>query len=501
MGEIRKQSFYSSIFTYLGFGIGALNTLVLLTPKFGFFTLEQVGLTRIIIDFGALFSVLAVMGCLTTFMKFFPYHQSSLKPKDNDFPFITITICLIGSVILVAGLLLFEDFFARKFGRNSALFISHFKLVIPFTLSVIVFNLFETFAWSIQKTIASNFGKEVIVRFSTLLIIILYYTKLIDIDTFFILFSLIYVPAFLYVGYMVYKENTIKICTKISGVTKKLKRQIFIFNAYHFAGGLFSQLPKTIDVLIIGSVLEGGLGKAGIYAIPTYLVTVMEVPQRSMMGIGSATISQAWRDNDLKIIASVYKKSSINLITLGLLLFGLLYPNIDNLIRFLGEEYMPIKEIFLILGIAKLIDLLMGLNTLIMGFSDKWKIDFYTNVLFILISVIFTYTLSVRFDLIGTAIGSALTMIGYNCMRLFYIWKLFGLQPFSNKTLIVLAIGAITVTVTLLLPYLGNYFVDAAVRAILFLLLFVPPVIFLKISPDINDMYKKALKIILRKNN
>lgn len=499
MGEIRKQSFYSSIYTYIGFGIGALNTLVLLIPKWGVFTLEEIGLTRILIDFGALFSVLAVMGATTTFIKFYPFHRSSLKPKDNDLPFITMVVCLIGSMILVAGLLLFEDFFARKFGRNSALFISHFKLVIPFTLSVIVFNLFEAFAWSVQKTIASNFSKEVIVRLATLTVIVLYYTKLIDIDTFFILFSLIYVPAFLYVGYILFRENSIRICTKISGVTKKLKRQIFVFNAYHFAGGLFSQLPKTIDVLIIGSVLEGGLGKAGIYAIPTYLVTVMEVPQRSMLGIGSATISQAWRDNDLKRIASVYKKSSINLITFGFLLFGLLYPNIDNLIRFLGEEYASIKNVFLILGMAKLIDLLMGLNNLIMGFSDKWKIDFYTNVVFILISVIFTYTLSVRFDLIGTAIGSALTMIGYNCMRLFYIWKLFGLLPFSKKTIQVIVVGAITVTLTFLLPYIGNYFLDAAVRVIVFLLLFIPPVLLLKISPDINDIYQKALKIILRK--
>lgn len=499
MGEIRKQSFYSSIFTYLGFVIGALNVLVLLTPKFGFFTLEQVGLTRILIDFGALFSVLATLGVLTTFIKFFPYHRSYLPNNKNDLPFLTILFVVIGIVLLVAGLLIFEDFFARKFGRNSPLFIEHFKLVIPFTVSVIIFTLFETFCWSIQKTIASNFAKEVIVRFSTLLVIILHYANLISINTFFVLFSLIYIPAFLYIGYIVYKDRTIQIYTKISSATRRLKSKMLVFTAYHFTGGIFAILPKTIDVMIIGSVLDGGLGKAGIYSIPTYLVTVMEVPQRSMIGIGSATISEAWRNNDKKRIASIYKKSSINLITFGILLFGVLFPNIDNLVRFLGNEYMPIKMVFLILGIAKLFDLLMGLNALIMGYSNYWKVDFYTSLFFIIISIFFTYTLSKRFDLLGTAIGGAVTMIGYNIMRFIFIWKFFGLQPFSKKTFLVILFGIIAIAATFLLPYTGNYFIDAACRAIIFIIIYLPLVIHFKISPDIDDMVQKYLKSIYKK--
>lgn len=500
MGEIRKQSFYSSIFTYLGFIIGALNVLVLLTPKFGFFTLEQVGLTRILIDFGSLFSIIATLGVLTTYIKFFPYHRSYLSNRQNDLPFLTILFVTIGIIILVAGLLLFQDFFARKFGRNSALFIQNFKLVIPFTVSMIIFSLFETFCWSIQKTIASNFAKEVIVRFITLLIIVLYYTKLITINTFFVLFSLIYVPAFLYLGYILYKDQTIKLCTRVSSVTRKLKHKMLVFTVYHFTGGIFSILPKTIDVMIIGSVLEGGLGKAGIYSIPTYLVTVMEVPQRSMMGIGSATISNAWKSNDKKRIESIYKKSSINLVTFGILLFGILFPNIENLIRFLGEEYMPIKIVFLILGVAKLIDLLMGLNALIMGYSNYWKVDFYTNLFFIIISIFFTYTLSKHYDLLGTAIGGAITMIGYNLMRFIFIWRFFGLQPFSKKTILVILFGALSISAAFLMPYLGNYFLDAAIRTILFVAIFLPLILRYKISTDINEIVQKTIKIFIRNN-
>ena len=498
MGEIRKQSFYSSIYTYIGFSIGALNTLVLLTPKFGFFTLEQVGLTRLLLDFVALFSVIAALGSHTTFLKFFPYHEAYLKKKENDLPFLTTFISAVGTFLLIVFFLAFESFFARKFGRNSELFVENFKFVIPFLISVVIFNLFENFAWSVRKTITSNFAKEVIVRIATLVCITLYYLKWIDIETFFLLFSLTYVPAFLYVGFVLYKDGTIQFYTKISKVTKRLFSKMLAFAAFHFTGGLFSILPKTIDGLIISSII--GLDKNGIYAIPTYLITVMEVPQRSMLGIGSATISTAWRNNDIGKIKNIYQKSSINLFVLGLMLFGLLFPNIDNLIRFMGEEYAPIKFVFLILGLAKLVDLLMGLNSLIMGFSKYWRIDFYINLVLILLAISFTYFLSLRFGIYGTAIGSAVTMLAYNLMRFVFINSLFHIQPFTRKTVGAIMIGLIAVAATFLLPYLGNYFVDASVRVIIFLLCFVPPILYFKISPDINDMFDKAKNKFFKSN-
>ena len=498
MGEIRKQSFYSSIYTYIGFAVGALNTLLLLTPKLGFFTIEQVGFSRLLLDFGSLFSVLAVMGSLTTFIKFFPYHRSALKNENNDLPFIAMMVSLMGTLLLVISLVLFKDFFARKFGEKSALFIENFELVIPFTISVIVFNLLETFAWSVHKTIHSNFAKELLVRIATLFILILYYFKLINIQIFFILFSLVYVPAFMYLGFVIIKDGTIKICTKISDATRQLYRKMLSFTAFHFSAGVFAILPKTIDVFIIASVI--GLGSAGVYTIPTYLVTVLEVPQRSMLGIGSSTISEAWQKNDRSRIQSIYSKSSINLFVLGILLFGLLYPNIDNLIRFLGEEYMPIKIIFLILGTAKLIDLAMGLNNLILGFSKYWKLDFFTNLIFILLAVFFTYFLSKKFGMYGTALGGALTMIGYNLLRFAFIYWLMKLQPFTRSTIYALLIGLAAILISILIPYLGNYFIDAAVRAVVFLVLFLPAILYLKISTDINDMYNKAMNKFFKSN-
>ena len=55
MATIRKQSIYSSIYIYAGFAIGAFNVLFLF-PKF--FTPEEFGLTRILMDIAFILSFL-----------------------------------------------------------------------------------------------------------------------------------------------------------------------------------------------------------------------------------------------------------------------------------------------------------------------------------------------------------------------------------------------------------------------------------------------------------
>lgn len=500
MGIIRKQSIYSSIFTYIGFAIGALNLLVLLTPKFGFFTLDESGLTRLFLDFGNLFAVIAAMGSLTTFIKFYPFHHTYLKKEQNDLPFIVILVCTAGAVLLTICIFVFEDFFARKFSRNSALFIQHFRLVIPLTISMIFFNLFEAFAWMLQKTVVSNFVKEVLLRVFALITIVIFYLGWISIDTFFILYTLIYFPAAAYLAYVVFKDGRIKIQTRISSVTRKLYSKMLTFTVYHFTGGVFQILPRTMDLLMIASVVEGGLGKALIYSIPTYLVTVMEVPQRSMMGIGSSTISESWKRNDVKNIRTIYRKSSINLLAAGLFIFGLIFPNLDNLVRFMGEEFMPVKLLFLILGIGKLLDLMMGLNNLILGFSKYWKTDFYTNIIFIIFSVGITYLLTKKFGMTGTALGSALTMFGYNLLRFIFIYRFLKMQPFTPKTLIVLALGIAALLITCNIPYAGNLYMDTFIRSITFLILFALGLIYFNISPDINELYRMSMSKIFKRN-
>ena len=68
MGIIQKQGIKSSIFIMIGFVIGAVNLLVLFPM---FFSKNDQGLVRAMIDIGATLSVFCTLGTLPVVYKFF----------------------------------------------------------------------------------------------------------------------------------------------------------------------------------------------------------------------------------------------------------------------------------------------------------------------------------------------------------------------------------------------------------------------------------------------
>ena len=225
----------------------------------------------------------------------------------------------------------------------------------------------------------------------------------------------------------------------------------------------------------------------------------MDVPFRSMVGITTTLIAEAWKNKDLPKIAELYRKTSINLLVFGLAIFGLLMPNLDNLVRF-NPEYSLAKAIFIIAGLAKIIDLGMGMNAQILLLSKYWKMDFYSSVCFIIINIVLDFFMIRHYGVMGAAYGSAIALICYNLIRFTYLWWLFKLQPFNRKTLFVLLIAAAAIFLTWQIPYIGNLYADTLLRSAVFTLLYGPAVLYFNISDDITAMYKGAVKKILRKS-
>jgi len=496
MGIVRRQSTYSTIFTYIGFAIGAINTMILF-PKF--FSTEAFGLTRIMIDFSLFFSALSTMGSLNALYKFNPFYKDFLPKGKNDLPYLTLVANLIGCGLFLIAALGFEPFWEKHFGHGSPLFVAHFRLVIPFTISYTFIMLLEAYCWVIKKTIISNIVKELFYRITTTIFILFYILHWISLETFFVLYSYSYVPALLVLIYVIYKNGGLTICAKISRATRRLYKKILVFITYHYTGMLIGVLPRTVDGLLIAGMTDKGLENLAVYSIPVYLASIMDGPFRSMLGITTTLIAEAWKNKDMAKIKELYQKTSINLLIIGLAIFGVLLPNIDNLIRF-NPAYGMAKAIFIVAGLAKIIDLGMGMNAQILLLSKYWKMDFYSSVIFIVVNIILDYFMIRHFGVMGAAYGSAIALIFYNLIRFLYLWWLFKLQPFDRKTVYVLLIAGVAIFITWQVPFMGNLFIDAVIRGFIFGLIYGPTVLYFKISEDINALYRGVVQKILRKS-
>lgn len=499
MGIVRKQSAYSTVFIYIGFAIGALNTLWLIAH---FIPKDPAGLTNLLNTICVPFAMFATLGSLNALYKFYPFYRSYLPNERNDFPFLVILINLAGCLIFIIAAVVFKGFIARKFEANSPLFVSHYYLIFPYTICYSCLLLLEGFCWTLKKTIVANIARELIYRIINSIIILLYVFNIISIETFLFLFTFSYLPSVLVMLVAILKDGTIKIYTTLSSVTRRMYNKIFVFASYHFTGMLIAIIPPAIDNSLIAGISTGGLSNVWIYSIPVFMVSVMDVPFRSMAGITTALISEAWKNRDLKKIEELYKKTSLNLLVFGMGLFGILYLCSGDLIRFLPRRsgYEVIAVYFLIKGIAKLVDLGLGMNAQILLLSKYWRIDFYTSAAFIFVNVVLDYVLIKKYGVIGAAYGSSIALVFYNLMRYFYLWKLFRIQPFGPKTLTAVTFAVIVFFAIYFIPYIGNLYVDAIFRASLFSVLYASAVIYLRVSEDINAIYYATANKFFRKN-
>ena len=168
--------------------------------------------------------------------------------------------------------------------------------------------------------------------------------------------------------------------------------------------------------------------------------------------------------------------------------------NINNALTFLGPEYGLLPRIVLIIGLAKIIDLGTGLNSQILLSSKFWRVDFVTNMCFVLFSIVLNIMLVKRYNLIGSAFATVISYFIYNLTRFIFIWRLFKLQPYSWANAKALAIAAVSTLAIWKLPQVSNVFIDAAVRGLLFILIYGAGVLYFHISEDITSLYHHTIQ-------
>jgi O-antigen/teichoic acid export membrane protein len=505
MGIIQKQGVKSSFFIMIGFLIGAINLLVLFPM---FFSKNDQGLVRAMLDIGATLSVFCTLGTLPVIYKFFPFYNHYLGPKKNELPFITLIINLIGfSLLLIIGWQQ-KDFIIRKLGRSPSL-AQYFNYVYPYAFFLLIFYWLEAFAWGLRKGVYSNFLRETLIRILTTLLIIAFGLKYINLIGFLTLFSLLYViPSLLLLINLIKSQQFSFKSIHISSVTRRLKGKMFSFALFVFAGQFFNLLARTNDTVMIVGLRS--LSDAGIFAIATYVSAILEIPQRSLNSISIPVLATSWKNKDFANIKHIYHKSVSNLLAIGLLFFGLIWLNTDNLVAFLNwvshnesGGYDAIGKLIFILGLAKLIDLATGVNSQIIGTSNFWKFDFYTNLFYILLSLPLNFYLINNYNLEGLAYSNLIALTLYNSIRFLFLYKKFKLQPYTYKhgLFLLLSIGLILLVhqIPTANNILANIFLQSTVFGFSFYLL----VSWINPAPEaleiINNFFKVKLPAIFIK--
>jgi O-antigen/teichoic acid export membrane protein len=494
--DIRRKGLIATSIIYVGFLIGALNNILL--TKQGFFTTAEYGLTRSLMDIGNLFAAFASLGATSIFAKFFPYYTRHTDKNKNDLFAICLSIITLGLIVVLIAGFLAKPLVIKKFSENGAMLVKYFYFSFLITIGTLYFTLLEYKAWFFQHQLTTNFLREVLIRLYTLIIIVLYILNLINFDWFIGLFCFPFLIIAVYFCIYLVSKKQFFLNFTISKVTKKYKKQIGAFVIYGSSLIIVLTLKNSIDSLLLSSLINDGLTKAGIFSFAVFSSSLLMAPYRSLVSITVPLLSNAWRQKNLLEIDRLYKRTSINLLLFSVFAFGIIYINYQPTISLLNlnSDIGLGLAVFSILGVTAIIESGTGINGHIIVTSTRWRFEFYTNVLLAFIMVPCSYLFTKKFGLIGPALGTLVAVTVYNIIRIVFLNNVYKLQPFTKNTWLTLLVGACIYALFAFLYPTYYSWAGVVIKSSLYIITFAIAVIFFKLSPDAIPIINTALKKI-----
>ncbi len=490
MGIIARQTIKGSIYSYLGAIIGFIN-VGLIMPQI--FSTAQIGLTSLLISISAIFGQFGSMGFVNVTLRLFPYFRD-IKKKHNGFLFMLLSVGSFGFILCAIAYYLAKPYIISENIDKSPLFAEYVYLLIPLIFISIFYFLIDTYNRILFNASFGIFVKEFLLRFLNLGGIVLFYFNFFDFNDFIIYYTLSYgIPVLLISLLLVYKhEFSLRPSFKL--FKKDFVKQILSVAAFGMISGFSGIVVLQLDKYLVNHYCD--LSATGVYATAFFFGTIILLPGRSLIRISSSVIAEALKANEYAKIDRIYKKSTLNLMILGLFLFLLMWGNINNIMTFLPPEFETGRYVIFFIALAHLLQMTAGVSGEIVQYSKYYRQ--HTVIMVILISSIIGFNLVLLpiLGIKGASIAYACSFLIYSIVRIAYVKYKFGFQPFNISHLWIVLIAGISYFATLLLPQFDNFILDGIVRSILIAFSFVLPVVFFKLSPETNDLISKTISYL-----
>jgi len=483
MGIVLNQSFKNTIVLFLGFTIGGINTLFLYT---NFLQDDYYGLITFLLSTANIILPLLVFGMQHTIIKFFSAYKTKLEQDE----FLTSALFLPILIIIPLGIVgvLAYEFIADWLSQENIIIKKYTYLIF---LVAIFMGYFEVFyAWSKirMQSVFGNFIKEIFARISaTLLLLAVYFELITEIE---FIYAIVIVYFIRMLVMMVYAFSIYK-PTFVFKLPTNFK-EILSYSFYIIMAGSAAGILLEIDKFMIPQLKQ--IAQVAYYSVGIYIASVIGIPSRAMQQIINPITAKELNTNNLDEVENLYKKSSINLLVAGGLLFLLINLNVKDLYILIDKPQFSVGVlIVLLISISELYKLALGTNGAILTNSKYYKMFFYFSV-GMAVSVIFLNKWLIgMLGIDGAALATLIVVFVFSTIKIIYIQNKLNMQPFTFKTIIVLLLVFIL--------FFGFYFwnfsfhplLNILLKTVLLSFIYLLTVVKLNVSQDITMLIRKYM--------
>ena len=341
-----------------------------------------------------------------------------------------------------------------------------------------------------MKSVFGNFVKEVFARLCVSFLLLAVYFELLNENEFIYAVVIVYflrvVIMKIYAFHLYFPEiRKIKLPENI--------KEILSFSMYIIMAGSAGTILLEIDKFMIPQMKQ--LAEVAYYSVGVYIASVIGIPSRAMQQIINPITAKALNANNLEEVDNLYRKSSLNLLIVGGLLFLLINVNISELYKIINKpEYTVGIYVVLVISVSELVKLSLGTNGAILTNSKYYRMLFYYAIGMAISVVVLNRILIEVMGIQGAALATFIVVVIFSALKLVYVKLKMKMQPFTSKTFILLGIVGVLYLIFGFMTLPFNPYVNILIKSSLLTILFGFLVIKIKLSEDMNQMIRNYFK-------
>ena len=495
MGVVFKQSLKNTLFIYLGFAFGGINTLFLYTR---FLEDEYYGLVTFLLSTSNLLMPLIALGIHHTIVKFF----SSYFTKEEKDSFLSSVLFL--PLFIAIPIAYFGNLFYQEIGDYLSVenpIIKDYTVVIYLVaVACSYFEIFYSWAKVQFQSVFGNILKELYNRVMVMILLFAVYFELITKQEF-----IYYLTGAYFLRMLIMMFYALKLYTpKFTFSRPDNFKEVIRYSGYIILAGSAGAIILDIDKFMIPG--KESLVIAAYYSVAVFIGSFIEAPSRAMLNILQPLTSKTLNEENHKEVASLYKKSSINLLLISGLFFVLINANVGQLFNLLPKEYGGGALVVLMISVLKLYNGFLGNNGAIINNSKFYKITLPISISMALsvylLNKLFYYELDMGTD--GLALATLIVIFLANTFKLFFVKRKFSMTPFTDKSLKMIVIITVlylafnfwdfTISDIYLWKFPVHPIINIALKSILITVVYIVIVLKLNISNEFDLLLKKYYK-------
>ena len=435
MGIVFRQSFKNVVATYLGFAIGALNTLFLFTY---FLSKAQYGLVSYVTSTATILSPLIAFGVNNTLVRYYTAYRD--KKEQAQF---NLMLCFLPLLIIVpatfVGVIGYEQIAQWLSAKNEE--VRDYVFLI-FLTSVAMAYFEIAYAWTrVQlKTVFGNFLKEVFHRVGVMLLLLAIYFQLIDFRQLmwgvFWVYALRMLLMFIFAFYVRRPQ--------FAWGLPKNKKEVFLYSLFVILSGSVASVLMDIDKFMLNQYLP--IGEIAVYNVAIFTATVIAIPYRSMYQIVSPLTAQFMNQSKPKELSNLYKRSTVNTYFVSMVICVLIIVNAQQCYALLPDkDYSTGLTVLVIISVVKLSDALVGFNNAVLLNSPYYRTVLFLGVFLVIGTVLMNMWLIPLYGINGAGLATLIAFSSYNLLKSVFVYRKYNLQPFYKETLQTTLFGIIAI--------------------------------------------------------